>query len=124
MKVLITENLKNLNQELEFRQFTGTQKWYKTAFNEFYYTDGIYYLAKKYQAYWLLDIILSHQGEIRQLPFQIWEIWSQDNQAVVTMREDDGEPMRVRQDINFTDFPDGYMKLYLIDKILLLPSEY
>lgn len=30
----------------------------------------------------------------------------------------------VKQDIPFTDFPEGMFKMYLIDRILLLPSEY
>lgn len=33
-------------------------------------------------------------------------------------------PRYVRQEIPFTDFPEGILKMYLIDKVLLLPSEY
>lgn len=45
-------------------------------------------------------------------------------QAVLTMREDADRPPRVKQFIPYTDFPDGMLKMYLIDRVLLLPSEY
>jgi hypothetical protein len=40
------------------------------------------------------------------------------------MIEDTGQPVLIRQKIPFTDFPEGILKMYCIDNILLLPSEY
>jgi len=47
-----------------------------------------------------------------------------DKSAVVTMREDTGKKALVMQRIGYTDFPLKSIKLYLIDGVLLLPSEY
>jgi len=40
------------------------------------------------------------------------------------MRTDTGNPEIVLQKIPFTDFPEGVLKLYLSDGVLMLPSEY
>lgn len=40
------------------------------------------------------------------------------------MKEDTDEPILVKQKIGYTDFPEGILKMYLIDNVLLLPSEY
>ncbi|MFC1762933.1 DUF6876 family protein [Planctomycetota bacterium] len=86
-------------------------------------TDGVQYLAEQAGAYWLIDAIFSHR---RREPFQIWTLKknTDDNGAVLTMQEDSGEPIKVRQEMPFTDFPLDQIKLYLIDGVVLLPSEY
>ena len=40
------------------------------------------------------------------------------------MQEDTGERAKVRKKIPYTDFPLDEIKLYLIDNVLLLTSEY
>ena len=49
---------------------------------------------------------------------------NQDKSALVTMVEDDGEPVKVRQEIPFTDFPLKNFSFYCIDGVMLLKSEY
>ena len=112
-----------LKEELE--QFTGTINYYRHPLG-IYYTDGVKYLADRAGAYWLIDTIASWQVEekVRRAPFQIWELRIiEDNRAVLTMREDLGKPELARQKIPFTDFPFN-QKLYLVDGVLMLPSEY
>lgn len=112
--------LRDLNDD--FRQFTGTQHYYRgLGLN---YTDGIKVMADKFGAHWLIDIVASYQKKLSDYPFQIWTIKSENNKAVVEMIEDTGKPVIVRQKINFTDFPAGELKMYCIDRILILPSEY
>ena len=106
--------------EQELRQFTGTEQWYKHYLGGLY-TDGVQYMAGKAGAFWLLDVIFSYR---RKEPFQIWTLKVKDRVGVVTMREDTGQPVKVRQEIPYTDFPLAEIKLYLIDGVLLLPSEY
>ncbi len=105
--------------EQELRQFTGTEQWYKHYLGGLF-TDGVKYMAGKAGAFWLLDVIFSYR---RKEPFQIWILKVKDRIGVVTMREDTGQPVKVRQEIPFTDFPLAEIKLYLIDGVLLLPSE-
>jgi len=104
-------------------QFTGTENYYKHWVGNYVYTDGVKFLADKAGAYWLIDAIFSYR---RKEPFQVWELAvdTPRNKALLTMREDTKYPPKVRQEIPFTDFPLDYIKLYLIDNVLLLPSEY
>jgi len=116
--------LKNLNDE--FEGFTGTTKYYRHFTNLLVFTDGVKAMADRYGAYWLIDVVASYQTRpaVREKPFQIWEISSGNRKAAVTMKEDDGEPAFVMQEIGFTDFPEGTLKMYFTDGVLLLSSEY
>ena len=42
----------------------------------------------------------------------------------MTMRGDTGQPVKVRQEIPFTDFPLKEFPFYCIDNVMLLKSEY
>lgn len=85
------------------------------------YTDGVQFLAEKAGAYWLLDVIASYR---RPEHFQIWTLDVKGKKGVVEMKEDTNEPVLVRQEIEYTDFPLDTIQLYLIDGVLILPSEY
>ncbi|MBI9016289.1 MAG: hypothetical protein JEZ07_03400 [Phycisphaerae bacterium] len=104
-------------------QFTGTEQYYKNeVLGPMVYTDGVKYLHESADCYWLLVTISSYR---RTEPFQLWELKVQENRsAILTMKEDSGEPYLVNQKIPFTDFPLDEIKFYLIDGVLLLPSEY
>lgn len=115
--------------QTELDTFTGSEEIYR-HFLGICYTQGVKYLANKAQAYWLLDAIASHQTkQLLSQPalrdFQLWQLTvSSDKSAVLICQEDsDTEPV-VKQEIEYTDFPLGFVKLYLIQKVLLLPSEY
>ncbi len=110
----------NTLTENELRQFTGTEQYYRHYLGGLY-TDGVQYMAGKAGAFWLLDVIFSYR---RKEPFQVWTLKVKDRVGVVTIREDTGQPVKVRQEIPFTDFLLAEIKLYLIDGVLLLPSEY
>ena len=110
--------------ERELTQFIGTHRYYRN-FTGLLITDGIKYLADKAGAHWLIDLVGSYQPALRQVPFQVWEIKVRDdNSALVTMVEDTGEPIKVRQQIPFTDFPLKEFSFYCIDNVMLLKSEY
>lgn len=118
----------------ELNGFTGTQNYYR-HFTGPKYTDGVKHLADRAGAYWLLDAVFSYQCDkkIRALPFQVWELKvlrselgenKNEPMAVLEMREDSDKPTMVSQKIAYTDFPQGEVKLWLIDGVLILPSEY
>jgi len=105
----------------DLEQFSGTEHYHKHWIGGMY-TDGVEFLAQKTNCYWLIDAIFSYT---RAEPFQIWELEvNHDRTALLTMKEDDGQEAKVKQEIKFTDFPEGKMKLYVSDGVLLLPSEY
>lgn len=113
-------------KEEDLAQFTGTEKYYN-YFN-LKLTDGVYYLAKEGECFWLLDIILSYQPKHHNIPFQLWELNIDEEEdkraAVITMREDSNTKPLITQKIPYTDFPLDYLKLFVIDRVILLPSEY
>lgn len=123
---------KRLTQE-ELNMFTGSEEFYKHWLGGIY-TQGVLHMADAGGAHWLIDAVYSYQGEshVKHVPFQLWELKRTDQEtpeegkpmAILTMKEDTNEPELVRQEIEYTDFPLKYVKLYLIDKTLLLPSEY
>jgi len=122
--------------ESELDMFTGTENYYKHhGLYGITLTDGIKYMAEKCNAYWLLDVINSHQThKIRKENFQIWTLERKPaisfsppekcNGGVVYMRTDSDQPKLVNQAIEYTDFPIQKFECYLIDNVLLLKSEY
>ena len=110
--------------EEELAQFHGTQHYYRN-FTGLLFTDGIKYLADRVDCYWLIDLVGSHQPKVKTVGFQLWELEVvEELAAVVTMREDTGQPALVRQNIPYTDFPLRDFSFYCIDNVMLLKSEY
>ena len=113
-----------MDLEAELDQFHGTTQYYRN-FTGLLFTDGVKYLADSAKCYWLLDLVGSHQPELRNMRFQVWRIKvKHDDSALVTMVEDTGQPVKVRQEIPFTDFPLKDFEFYCIDNVMLLKSEY
>lgn len=112
----------------ELKQFTGTENWYQHAlFRAFTYTDGVRFVAREAGAYWLLDRIFGLQYESEKIqgePFQVWDLKVHDDKTA-TLTCTDGNDGPVHQEtISFTDFPISTIRFYLINQVLLLPSEY
>ena len=88
-------------------------------------TDGVLALAEAAGCFWFLDIIGSYQdNRALDKEFQVWTLTVniEDHSAVV--RGSNDTELVVAQQIPFTDFPLAGLKLYLMDGIILLPSEY
>ena len=103
-------------------QYYGTEQYWKNNTLNFQYTDGVKFLHESCDCYWLLIAISSYK---RTEPFQVWKLQkNQDDSAVLTMKEDTDQPLLVEQKIPYTDFPLEEMTLWLIDGILILPTEY
>jgi hypothetical protein len=93
-------------------------------------TDGALLMAQLCEAFWLLDLIFSYQcyAKVKDERFQCWQLCvstepNQEGRGEVTCTDGD-ENVLVTQDIEYTDFPLPKMCLYLIDNVILLPSEY
>ena len=91
-------------------------------------TEGCKYISDVCKAYWLFDAVLSYQCDkaLRDIKFQVWELkrLRVDLSWQLTCREDTGKKPLIRQSIEISDFPLDYIKIWVIDKIALLPSEY
>jgi hypothetical protein len=93
----------------------GTEGYkYNAQFGKnFVYTDGMDFLFKAAECYWLMQAIFSHK---RTEDFQVWNLKRvEGNKFVLTMREDDGLPNIVEQEIPFSDFPLDEIEFYAVN---------
>ena len=119
------------NIRYELKQFHGTSEYHKHLFpgkSPIILTDGCKYVRDVCKAYWLFDAILSYQCYkiLQNVNFQVWELKQlrKDLTWQLTCREDTGKKPLISQSIEFSDFPVDYIKIWVIDKVALLPSEY
>lgn len=113
----------------DLTQFTGTdQYYYNPLYPAMKYTDGVKYLAEHAGAYWLLDIIgteyfpKQHKGKYPGFLVIKLTVTPQ-NTAEISLEDGDLKSIAARV-IDYTDFPEGTWSLWLIDGVLILPSEY
>jgi len=109
-------------------QCTGTETYHKfSILSKLVLTDGVKYLCEKAGAYWLMDVIASYQAKCNQdemlREFQIWTLTVKDGAGVVKCLRDTND-VAFTQDIPYTDFPLYEIKLYCINGVILLTSEY
>ena len=120
----MTNTQKLLN---ELNQFNGTENWFRNPlFPQFLYTDGVKYLAENAGCYWLIDYIFSNQiiKCLKDESFQVWKLKVNANQSARVIVEDGNDKELTSFNLEYTDFPIEEFTLWLVDKTLLLPSEY
>ena len=124
MSNLTKEETAVLERDLSY--FSGTEHYYKHMGN-LKLTDGTKYLAEKAQCYWLMDIIFSYQPKCMKdamlRDFQVWTLTVEDSKGIVKCERDTND-VAFTQTIPYTDFPLKEIKLYCINDLILLPSEY
>jgi hypothetical protein len=112
----------------DLTEFTGTEQWYRHPIvKNALYTDGIKYVAERAGAYWLIDEIPFKQNHslVKNEEFQVWTLSVDLEQSTATLTCDDGnERIVYTKQIGYTDFPLEEIKIYVIDNVILLPSEY
>lgn len=108
-----------LNKNQDLQQFIGSETIYCHWTKQLSYTEGVKYLAKTANAYWLIDAIASYQSstELCQDPileeFQIWKLQVNPDRSAILSCERDRNDIVVTQIIDRTDFPLSDIKLYL-----------
>jgi hypothetical protein len=118
------EAVKKLRIEEVFAMSTGSVSYFKHITGGIY-TEGVQAVAEIAGAYWLIDAIFSYA---RKEEIQFWTLEVKASKAVLTMKEDSDRPEIVRQEIEFTDFPEGTWKFYVAMQegkpVLMVPNEY
>jgi hypothetical protein len=100
---------------------SGTVEWHKHIFGKLF-TDGVLAVAEKAGAFWLIDVVMSYR---RPEHFQVWTLTVTGSKCVVEMKLDSKtDKVQVRQRIGYTDFPEGVYEFWMVDGVLMLPSEY
>jgi len=115
----------------DLSRFHGTTQYHKHLFpgkSPLLLTDGCKYIRDRCNAYWLFDAILSYQSHkaLKYVNFQVWELrrLKKDLSWELTCREDSGMKPKITQFFEFSDFPLDNIKIWVIDHVALLSSEY
>lgn len=107
-------------------QCIGTTRYF--AYNGYNLTDGAKAMADSCKAFWLFDVIISHQlsRHVRRETFQHWQLKPyKASQGALVLCDDGNDNLLVAQHIPFTDFPlPKGIKLFVRNGVIFLPSEY
>jgi hypothetical protein len=108
----------------DLSDFCGSDEAYRHG-TDILYTQGIDFVAKTCGAFWLIDVVASAQFDknVRAEEFQIWNLKVTGSSAVITCQADTNWPVVYRQEIEYTDFPEGEFKMFFEHGTLCLPSE-
>ena len=130
MSTMGTADVAELQTELAY--CTGTEQWYRHLCGMLY-TDGVKLIAERCGAYWLIDLVCSHQlnRKVRKEDFQVWELdcpRGARKQCVASCWPDTPHKSKVVaiQRFEYSDFPKELcpFKLYVEGNVILLPSEH
>jgi len=105
---------------------TGTEAYHRFSPFPFFpvATDGVIAVAEAAGCYWFLDIIGSYQLDKQLDPhFQVWKLVVNHEDSTAVASGYNGTTLIITQEIPYTDFPLDKLELYVMDGIVLLPSE-
>ena len=116
--------MKNANHF--FGASNGSENFYRYSFTNFIYTDGVHSLAQDCKAYWLIDLIVSHQVDavVQKEHFQVWDLKRVANDSFIIVATDGNYNKVTSQQIPYSDFPYDLATLWLVDSCIMLPTEY
>lgn len=116
--------MKNANDN--FGSGNGSENFYCHKPSLILYTDGVKDLAETCQAYWLIDLIISHQCKqaVNLERFQVWELQRVKNDQFSIKATDGNNNHVASQKISFSDFRYDIATIWLVDGCLMLPNEY
>ena len=88
-------------------------------------TDGVIEVAQTAECFWLLDMIGGSQKNPKlDKAFQVWTLKVDRHDRSAVVRGYNDTKLIVTQKIAYTNFPLDEFKIYLMDGVILLPSEY
>jgi hypothetical protein len=83
-------------------------------------------VAKAIDKMWLLDeIVLAQKSDprLKDKEFQVWTLLVHQSSGI--LRCDDGNHQVILEKIiDYTDFPEPGIRLYFVDHVIMLSSEY
>ena len=110
--------------------FYGTEGYHRfNLFTPIVATDGVIYFAKEGNAFWALDQMITmrmqliENGKIQSSEWLFFTIASNGKKADIVVDDGNGN-IYAKKHIAHTDLEKGEYKFYLMDNVLLLPSEY
>lgn len=109
-----------------FGSGNGSENFYQNRLSPIIYTDGVKEMAESCGAYWLIDVVVSHQltKAVKLEPFQAWRLKRVKDDAFHIVATDGNGKEIARQQIPFSDFRYDIATLWLVNGCLMLPNEY
>lgn len=109
-----------------FGSHNGSENFYSHKPSSITYTDGVKDLADKCQAYWLIDLIISHQckRDMNLYRFQVWELLRARDTVFDITATDGNKNIIAAQQIPYSDFPFDSAIVWFVDDCMILPCEY
>src|SRR5258706_11942595 len=109
-----------------FGSGNGSENFYRNRLSPIIYTDGVKDMAETCGAYWLIDLIISHQliKTVRLEPVLTWELKRVMDDSFNIVATDGNSRGNASQQIPFSDFTYDIATMWLIDGCLMLPNEY
>lgn len=112
-------------------QFTGSETFTRFGLSRDLATEGALCLANEAKAFWLLDLISSHQltNSVKKEDFQVWTLKKTEGTGAVITATDGNDNVIAEQKLEYTDFPLDTIDLWAVtnevgSKTIMLPSEY
>lgn len=127
------DNAARIEAKVNLAQFTGTENYYRHPLFKFTFTDGVEYMAKTYDAFWLIDVCMSHAAELirkygadsEQCGLLVCKLRRDPaGDGAVFVVEDGDYNELARQVIEYTDFPEPEFTMWFQNGVLFLTSEY
>lgn len=113
----------NKKEELlrNLAQATGTEyyHWYYSLLM----TDGVLFLCENAECFWLMGVIWSVQNRLAEHDMVVVTLEVHEDRSA-TFKAVDRDVLVYEQVIPWTDFVLDSITLYVIDGVVLLPSEY
>jgi hypothetical protein len=114
------------NANEHFGSGNGSENFYSHNPSMILYTDGVKEMVEDCSAYWLLDLIISHQckKDVNLERFQVWQLERVKEDAFCIVATDGNAKQVASQQIPFSDFRYDVATFWLVDGCLMLPNEY
>ena len=107
-------------------QHSGSLERFRHWTRRIIYTPGVEDMAKICNAYWLIDLVASHQitPSVRAEEFQVWKLSVEPSHTGALSCEDGNYRTVFSKKLEFTDFPEPGIELWFANNTIYLPSEH
>ena len=112
----------------QLEQFGGSEHlWKHPLYGPIQYTAGVRHVAIAGRAWWLLDIIATTarlDPSVSQHWMQVWTLTVHADQAPTLICTDGDEHVIYEHPLFSTDFPLPPITIWVVEQVMMLPSEW
>lgn len=111
---------------IKLSTFTGSTKRWKdqTPFGAIVLSEGCKFLRERDESKWLFDLMQSQQIKLENEEFLEWVIERVSGSEFKVTCTDGDERTFANEKIRYSDLPLDELKVWLVEGVYILPSEY